>query len=190
MSLKKKLFGVFLIILSFSSMFLIAYLEQILGNPSGKVNLNKQLQSKPSFIQSDSDYYLIYFGYVGCDSICVPSLSEINHIYNGLNSDFQKKVKVYFVNIKTSIDKDLVDNFAKHFNKNFMGIYLNELELKNISKEFDLKYSTVVLNKFEIDHKGYLYLLKKDKNSYLLKQMYTNRPLNIESITNDLNSLK
>jgi protein SCO1/2 len=184
----KKLFGVFLILfLSFSSIF-IGYINQFFGNSGGKVVLNKKIQNNLN-LDLSYNYFLIYFGYVGCESICTPSLSEINRIYNSLPNNIQKKVKVYFVNIKTEIDKDLVDNFAKYFNKSFSGIYLDKNDLDIAAKDFNLQFSKVMLNDFEIDHRGYLYIVKNSQNGLLLENMYTNRPFDTKSISNDIKNL-
>lgn len=188
MSFQKKLFGVFFIILSFLSIFFIGYINQFLGNSSGKVVINKDLNKDLLyFIKDDNKYVLLYFGYVGCTTICEPSLTELSKLGNTLDKN---GIAFYFLNIKPSIDKDVVENYSKYFYKNFNGIYLNSDNLKKISDAFNLKYSNVLINDFEINHTGYLYLIEKVEGGYILKNMYTNRPFDIENISKDLVQLQ
>lgn len=191
MSFKKKLFGIFLIIFSSLFIFVIGFLNQFLGNSSGKVELNKKISlNEINFLKNSKNFSLVYFGYVGCDTICMPSLIELNKLKILLDKSNLSDIDIYFVNIQPTLDKDIVDTFAKSFNNNFMGIYLNNEELKKISYVFNLKYSNVLLNNYEVEHTGYLYLVKKSESSFILLNMYTNRPFDIENISKDLLKLK
>jgi protein SCO1/2 len=191
MSKTKKIFGIFLIIFASSFVIILGFLNQFLGNSSGEVKLEKKIEIRDlDFINKNNKYSLVYFGYVGCQTICVPSMQELNNLHKLLKKYSIDDINIYFLNVKPSIDKDTVDVFAKSFNSEFIGVYLDEERLKYIASLFGFRYSNVLVNNFEVEHTGYIYLLEKKDNIYFLNKMYTNRPFDIENIAKDLLKLK
>lgn len=155
------------------------------GDSAGKIN--KEIELDLDFLkQEDSKIVLLYFGYVGCETICTPSMSEINEIYTQVNSP---NIAVYFVNLLDSQEKSMPDTFAKHFNKKFHGIYLDKLQLQELTNQMRIAYTKSITNEFDINHAGHLYLLVKNDNNYLQKHIYTTRPFNIKTIIKDIQHL-
>ncbi|XPV67901.1 MAG: SCO family protein [Halarcobacter sp.] len=186
MSKKKKFFGLIIIIILIATIFSTALPVFYSNDKAGKVN--KEIQNLHfDFLKDETkEYVLLFFGYAGCDNICPPALSEISQIYNKLDKE---QFSFYFINLQPNIFKDDVDPFAKAFNKDFKGIYLDDKKLFDITSKLQVKYSPV--NKIDIDHTGFLYLLEKSgSNMYKQKFIYTARPFDIEYISNDLNTLK
>ncbi|WP_419768337.1 SCO family protein [Arcobacter sp.] len=185
MSKKKKFFGLIIIIILIATIFSTALPILYSNDKAGKVN--KEIQNIHfDFLKDETkEYVLLFFGYAGCDNICPPALNEISQIYNKLD---KKQFSFYFINLQPNIFKDEVDPFAKAFNKDFKGIYLDNKKLIDITTKFQVKYSP--MNKVDIDHTGFLYLLEKSANNmYKQKFIYTARPFDIEYISNDLNTL-
>ena len=186
MSKKKKFFGLIIIILLLATIFSTALPIFYSNDKAGKVN--KEIQNLHfDFLKNETKkYVLLFFGYVGCSNICPPALNEISQIYNKLDKE---QFSFYFINLQLNILKDNVDPFAKVFNEDFKGIYLDDKKLFDITTKLQVKYSPV--NKIDIDHTGFLYLLEKSTdNMYKQKFIYTARPFDIEYISNDLNSIK
>ena len=185
MSLYKKIFGYSLILFSFVFIILIGMPQLYQGNSAGKID--KEAQLHLDFLEKeDSKLVLLYFGYVGCETICTPSMSEINEIYTKVKNE---NIAVYFVNLLSSQEKDMPDIFAKHFNKNFHGIYLDTLGLEKLSTQMRIAYTKSPSNEFDINHAGHLYLLLKNEKNYLQKYIYTTRPFNIKTIIEDIQHL-
>lgn len=186
MSRRKIIFGIILIVLSFSTIFLSILPSIYSNNQAGRVD--KQVDVDFDFLKNEkSPYVLLYFGYVGCYTICPPSLNEISQIYNRLN---HSKYSFYFVNLQPDLPKENVDQFAKVFNENFKGIYLNNEEIRIIISKLNVKYVPSVINKNEIDHSGFLHILKRlDNGHYQQEFIYTTRPFDIEFIVDELNNL-
>ena len=185
MSKKKKFFGLIIIIILIATIFSTALPILYSNDKAGKVN--KEIQNIHfDFLKDETkEYVLLFFGYAGCDNICPPALNEISQIYNKLD---KKQFSFYFINLQPNIFKNEVDPFAKAFNKDFKGIYLDNKKLIDITTKFQVKYSP--MNKVDIDHTGFLYLLEKSANNmYKQKFIYTARPFDIEYISNDLNTL-
>ncbi|PHQ64642.1 MAG: hypothetical protein COB99_08645 [Sulfurimonas sp.] len=179
----KTVFGYLLIIFSIFFMIALAFPQFYSNNDSGRIDKNTPL--KLDFLkQEESPVVLLFFGYVGCDNICPPAMREINDIYEQLD---KTNVKVYFINLLDTINKDAPNYYAKEFNKDFKGIYLDNLSMKKIINKFSLSITKV--NNNEINHSGYLYVLKKDNKEYTLNYIYTTKPFNEESIIKDISIL-
>ncbi len=187
MSKTKIIFGIFLITLMLSTLLFTAFPSLYSNNETGKIY--KQVDTNFNFLKNeDSEYVLLYFGYVGCTTICSPALNEISQIYKKLDKN---KFTFYFVNLQENIPKENVDLFAKVFDEDFTGIYLNNQEIKKIINTLNIKFVPSMLDKYEIDHSGFLHVLKKEENNiYQQKFIYTTRPLQIEEIIKDLNNTK
>lgn len=186
MSIKKIIFGIILILLSFCTIFLSVMPNIYSNNSAGKII--KQIEVDFDFLKNEtSEYILLYFGYVGCYTICPPSLNEISQIYDKLNPS---KYKFYFVNLQPDLPKENVDQFAKVFNENFKGIYLNNEEIIKIVSKLNVKYLPSMIDKYEIDHSGFLHVLKRlEKGHYQQEFIYTTRPFDIDFIVDELNNL-
>ena len=189
MSLRKKIFGYFLIVLSFILIIIVGLPTIYSSNSGGRLEKIKTIHLD-CLKDEHSDIVLLYFGYVGCKTICVPSLTEIDKIYMKLDKNEQQNIKVYFINLLDVIDKELPTLFAHYFNKDFKGVYLDKQELSSISNQFDVVFSKSLSDKYILNHSGYLYILLKDKDkNYYQKYIYTTRPFDIDLIVSDIKHL-
>ena len=59
-------------------------LAMLSGAKQGKVTLNEAI-SLPFAVKKENRVILLYFGYLGCQTICTPSLEEISSIYKEAN---------------------------------------------------------------------------------------------------------
>ena len=186
MSKRKVTIGILLIILSFSTIFLSIIPSLYANNKSGKIE--KELTVDFAFLEEeDSDFLLLYFGYVGCTTICPPALNQISKIYEKID---KKKFSFYFVNLQENTPKNNVKLFVEVFNKNFKGIYLNNKEIKKVVNTLNVKFMPSLTDKNEIEHSGFLHVLKKNKNGeYKQLFFYTTKPFQEEEIIKDLNKL-
>ena len=164
MSFSKKIFGYCLIIFSLLIIVLIGFPQVFSLSKSGRID--KEINANVSFLQNEkADVVLLYFGYVGCSTICLPSLTDINTIYSQLED--KNNVSIYFVNLLDNVDSNMPQQLASAFNKDFKGIYLKDEELKKVTSLFNVVYTKSLLDDYELNHAGYLYLLK-NKNIFTL----------------------
>ena len=186
MSSKKILIGIILIILSFSTIFLTLLPNLYSDNTAGKIN--KEVEVQFNFLKKEtSPFVLMYFGFVGCHTICPPALNDINKIYSKLDKD---KYSFYFINLTHNSSKNDVKLFIESFNKDFKGIYLNNKQIPNIVNALNVRYLPSLSDKNEIEHSGFLHVLKKtDKGPYEQKFIYTTKPFDVDFIIEDLNNL-
>ena len=189
--LYKKIFGYFLILFALVMILLIGFPQVYSSNNSGRID--KEIQIDAGFLKNEtSEIVLVYFGYVGCSTVCVLSLHEIDEIYNTIGSS---EVSVYFINLLDGIDNNLPDAVAKSFNNNFKGVHLDKDELVKVTNEFKVSYTKALIDKYELNHPGYLYLLSKNsdkkgtKDGYTQKYIYTTKPFSQKDIVLDIENL-
>lgn len=186
MSLAKKIFGYFLIVFTFFFLIALGFPQLYTSEETvGRVQSERSIELD-IFQEEDGTVVLMYFGYVGCTTICAPAMYEIDKIYKSIPS---KKVKVYFVNLSDIEDKELPELYAKQFNENFHGIYLDTKALKNLTRKMNIVFANSPVDPTEISHTGYLYLLQKNKDNYQQKYIYTTKPFNLKLIKKDIKNL-
>lgn len=152
------------------------------GDKQGKVTLDEKIEL-PFKINSNKKIILLYFGYVGCKTICTPSLSEIADIYNTLGNT--QNVSFYFINI--SKEGVGAEEFAHYFHKDFTGLQLSQKETSSLMGTLRAYSSDALVADGEIYHTGYLYLItQKEQNNFVLKTMYYTRPFDTKSIVLDI----
>lgn len=142
----------------------------------------------PSELPKLKTSLLIFFGYVGCETVCSVRLKEIATIVdqykqNGLHND----LSVLFINLDTISNSKQADSFAKSFHPEFIGITLPKKELLIMTRMFDAYFSAGLIHKEEINHTQYLYLVKHDDDkSFYIENIYTQIPYDQKIILDDL----
>lgn len=184
LSPSKKFFGYFVILSSLFIPIFLLFPEFYLGEDAAKITKEKTVDLD-FLTKEDADIILLYFGYVGCDTICTPALEQITSLYKTLPKE---KVVVYFVNLLDIIDKELPSLYADSFNSNFKGIYLEKHDILKVMQQLDIVLNQSLLDKYELNHSGFLYLLQKDGiiNKYKQKYIYTTRPYSEDMIRKDI----
>lgn len=149
----------------------------------------------PIFEQFEEKYLLVFFGYVGCADICTPRLSELSLLYKKLikaDTKSPKNIKILFVDIAGEKDPALPELFAKYFNEDFGGIWVDDVTKKQLIEEFNLRIEPSLFEEGEYNHGAFLYLLKReigDKNIYTLKKVYTFANFNHKVLQEELENL-
>jgi len=181
----KTILGYFLIFFALLFMIVIALPQFYSGNSSGRINKNISLEF--DFLKEENTpVVMLFFGYVGCGDICIPAMNELSTIFEQLD---KRTTKVYFVNVFDETKEALPLEYAKAYNSEFKGIYLDKFGIKKVAEKLTL--AIVKISPQEISHTGHLYILKKDELSskYYLKYIYTTRPFDEKAIVKDINIL-
>ena len=183
MSKKKLFFGILLIIISF---VMVAFINFVyIFNDYGKIE--KEITVDFKFLKEEKkDITILYFGFTGCSNICIIALNQLNNLYKTIDDE---KVSVYFINLLTDVEENLSNDYAKSFNKNFIGLDFTKQELFKITSKLKVNFAPSLLNKEEINHTGFLYLLEKKDKTFVQKYVYTNTPYDLDLIKKDINKL-
>lgn len=176
--MSRRFLGPFILFLILGLFFLFPFASSWLDKSLSVIKI-KNSPAQPWFLENEkSPYALVYFGYVGCTDICVPSFGDIQKVYEKIKEN-NLHLPFYFVNIDPKQSPDLIKYFAKSYNKDFKGIYSSYKQLKNLEKNFNLQIQNMDV---EIFHSSNLYLFKKYKNKYKLDKIYITHPYDINNI--------
>jgi protein SCO1/2 len=127
----------------------------------------------------------IYFGYVGCTAICIPTLNEFTPMYRRIHKHYPDSA-FYFVNLNPTQPKEWVEPFAKSFDSSYHGIYANKSETERFERDFNL---AVTSDNENMAHTSNLYLLIRDHDHYQLKRIYMTHPYSEQQIIDDMENL-
>lgn len=155
------------------------------SSTKGVISVDKEIQA--NYIQSDKHVVLVFFGYVGCEKVCMPILQNLANLYGSKKFDnIRDKIDIYFINLTPELEITAPKLFAKYFNKNFNGVYLNQKELFKIDRNFGVFFSKSLDDKEELNHTDNIFLLENIAGHLKLKKIYTTHPLNKTKITEDI----
>lgn len=169
--MSKKLLFLLLLVLFIVGIPFLQFLT-FSSSTSSKTVINQEIVA-PYLDSIDEKVIILFFGYVGCQTVCNKNFENLNKMLENpkLKKDFDK-YKLVFVNLTPEIKKEQVDLYAKSFNENYIGLHLTRQELFKIDREFSLFFSDSLTNNTEVSHTGYIYLLSKNKNRTFLHAMY------------------
>lgn len=155
----------------------------------GKITVEKTVVA-PYLLSTKKRLFLVFFGYVGCTKVCMPMLERLDEFYR--SPDFHSvrdDVGVVFVNLMPGVDSHAPEAFARSFNPEFEGVYLDHRQLLTIDRDFRLFFARSMIHPDEIDHSDFLYLVEKMPDGELrLDAIYHTRPLNTRMVVRDVSS--
>ncbi len=131
---------------------------------------------------------LVFFGYVGCPTVCTPRLQEITEIYKDFVEKSQTdKLSVLFINLQSTMSTQEADVYAKSFHPDFKGVTYKKQSLLTTLRMFQAYYSHSLLDSDEIEHTQFLYFVHKGtSDNYYLNNIYINTPYDKDTVVNDL----
>ena len=115
-----------------------------------------------------SDYrgknVILYFGFATCPDVCPMSLSYLSKALKQM--DAIDKIQVIFISVDHTRDTPKkVHNYAKFFNKNFIGVTGSEEEINKVTKQYEVYYKFIDMPesamKYTVDHTSRFYILDK-----------------------------
>lgn len=177
--LKKSILGIIIFMFSIILLLFLSFsMTWFDGHQNGVIVMNEKV-SIPFAVAEDKKELLLYFGYVGCDTICMPALGEIARLYEDLPN--KKEYQVYFINLLK--EGGGANDFAQFFHKDFIGIDL--LDAKGLQETLHVYHSDSLQGDGALSHTGFLYRLQRSKDLFILKSIYVQRPFDIDIILTD-----
>ena len=137
-----------------------------------KIFDNKSLKNKIT---------LVFFGYTSCPDFCPDTLARANNIFKRLNNS---NIQLLFVSIDPKDDLDVIKKYVEYFNKDFIGVSINDKNIKKLVKKTGV-YAKKVSSTGSIDfydHTGAIFLINRDSK---VMGLYT-PPIKDELIISDL----
>ena len=137
-----------------------------------KIFDNKSLKNKIT---------LVFFGYTSCPDFCPDTLARANNIFKSLG---HSNLQLLFVSIDPKDDLDVIKKYVEYFNKDFIGVSINDKNIKKLVKKTGV-YAKKVSSTGSIDfydHTGAIFLINRDSK---VMGLYT-PPIKDELIISDL----
>ena len=126
-------------------------------------------------------FTLVFFGYTSCPDFCPDTLARANNIFKRLDNS---NIQLLFVSIDPKDDLDVIKKYVEYFNKDFIGVSINDKNIKKLVKETGV-YAKKVSSTGSIDfydHTGAIFLINRDSK---LMGLYT-PPIKDDLIISDL----
>lgn len=139
--------------------------------PVARALTNIQLYTKndQAFTLGDikGHWNLVFVGYTNCPDVCPNTLSVINQVDILMKEQELSPPRVIFISIDPDRDKpELIDQYVKYFNKDFIGVTGEEDNLKSIARQLSVVFSkapgvdgTIGNDNYLMDHSSSLILL-------------------------------
>ncbi|MDO8753614.1 MAG: SCO family protein [Anaerolineales bacterium] len=131
---------------------------------------------------------LLFFGYTSCPDVCPTTLAELKLVMDDLG-DKANLVQVVFVSVDPKRDTpEKIQEYANHFNKEFVGLSGSFDELETIWKDYGIFREEVQSDSafgYIVNHTARVYLIDMDGNLRLSYGFDTP----VEDIVNDLELL-
>ena len=124
---------------------------------------------------------LVFFGYTSCPDFCPDTLARANNIFKRLDNS---NIQLLFVSIDPKDDLDVIKKYVEYFNKDFIGVSINDKNIKKLVKKTGV-YAKKVSSTGSIDfydHTGAIFLINRDSK---VMGLYT-PPIKDELIISDL----
>jgi len=183
--MKKAIAGSILLFLMLGLFMIFPLMAGYMGKNTHAIDVYMPSITPPFLKKERAQAILLYFGYVGCTTVCIPALNETAPMYERLRHQFPS-LSFYFVNLNPTQSPDWPESFAKSFHPDFHGIYVTVAEVKQLERDFNL---AITSNDQEMGHSSNLYLMIKENGHYTLRRIYTAHPHDENQIGQDLKRL-
>lgn len=173
---------------------LVAALPWIAPNNYWGYELQPEREINASFLaEAKEDKLLIFFGYVGCGTVCPVSLASLRTVYTSYRADYpEETLGVVFIGLPLPGEPILAgsaDRYAKFFHEDFRGYDLSSSALGQAVSEFGVSFAPSLIEPDILNHSAFIYLLQRSEAGWVLKRTYTDYAPQSTVILADLHTL-
>lgn len=172
MSWHRYAFGVVLLLL------LVAFILSIPFLPLGS---QKQIHM-PYIGGEEGDKAIVFFGFQTCRETCPVTLGVLRHLLNS-NPSVERWPHVVFVDIDRNSSQKLAVDFAQQFHPQFLGVFPNAQELRELQQDFGLNIKQSGTTVF---HQGRTYLLERNNDVWWLTKTYNPQTFSVGTLQQEL----
>ena len=131
---------------------IILSLIYINDNPQQKPNYTR-INADSLFLENDKTYKtttsdsfsnqslkdhitLVFFGYTNCPDFCPDTLAKMSVLFKSLDKhNKNKKLQLLFISIDPKDKTEVIKKYVEYFDRDFIGMAVNENNLKQIIKK-------------------------------------------------------
>ncbi|MCB0168265.1 MAG: SCO family protein [Anaerolineae bacterium] len=156
--------------------------------------LGQEKQISAAFLaEGQEDKMLVFWGYVGCGTVCPISMAALRNVYVSYQAEYpEEDLAVVFIGLPLPGEQPLpgsADKYAKIFHEDFRGYNLSAAAMSQAVREFDVSFSPSLTNPEIVQHSAFIYLLQREGDDWVLKRTYTDNPPQPDTILADLQTL-
>ena len=105
--------------------------------PAPEIELTRGDGSRFRLSELRGNLVLLFFGYTSCPDVCPTTMAELNQALCQLDAEQAANVRVVFVTVDPERDTpERVQEYANHFNDEFIGLSGTETELQKTWNEY------------------------------------------------------
>jgi hypothetical protein len=127
-----------------------------------------------------NDIEILFFGYVGCGSVCPQSLQMLSGLIEQLKCDNSlKKIGAVFADVASIETMVPADYYARSISPAIKGVNLNKEELTRAHRDFGVVARQTGRSHLEISHTDHFFVLErtagKESDLWMIKSVWPNR---------------
>jgi len=135
---------------------------------------NKQIET-PVFLDSTQhDLTIVFFGFVGCASICPNALTKVGAVLQSLEKKYpEKSVGAVFVDVREEASKNTAQKYGKKFSENIVGTHISKGDRAQLTRDFSLQIIPGN-NKYPLLHTDHFFVLRKELKGWRITRVISN----------------
>jgi protein SCO1/2 len=135
---------------------------------------NKQIEP-PSFLATTKyDLTVVFFGFVGCASVCPHSLTKLSGVLKSLKKTYpDKSLGAVFVDVRKQADSLSAINYGDQFSNKIDGTYLPQKERAQVISDFALEVKPAD-DYAQLLHTDHFFVLEKEEESWRILRVLAN----------------
>ncbi|TQV73764.1 SCO family protein [Aliikangiella marina] len=138
-------------------------------NPLAPFELSADDKTEFNQASFKGKWNLLFMGFTNCPDICPTTMTDMAHIYNGINSEVQKNFRVVFLSVDPKRDTlEHMDEYLNFFHKDFIGITGKTEEIDKLV--YSLGGIYVIGNEdenyYSVDHTARIFIVSPQGERY------------------------
>jgi len=127
--------------------------------------------------ESENDIEILFFGFVGCASVCPSSLTMLATLLESQDK-FVKSARVgatfVDINLSGTVDETQVENYSRLFSNKIRGINPDEKDLEMMRRDFSLRITSNRRTEDLITHTDHYFVLAKSTDGWSVVRILEN----------------
>lgn len=134
-----------------------------------------EIKNDAFLIDSENDIELLFFGYMGCASVCPLSLAKLAGLLKSLDeANSVNRVGATFVDVLGNPDRSESLEYGLSFSKQIRGTGLCPDQFKKVGSEFNITVRPSFRDKGEYFHTDHFFLLHRKENGWAIANVLAN----------------
>lgn len=135
----------------------------------------KKITTHSFLLDSTNDIEIVFFGYVGCASICPTSLAKLGTVLDSVEKSYPNtEVGSVFIDINESARQIKTEQYGQQFSRKIRGINISNDEKENIIQQYGLRINKSPNKPEKIFHTDHFFVLKNEEGVWKIKRVLSN----------------